>query len=502
MSPMLIGIGIVLVLVILAAVFFMSKRNSTNATTQSAVTNRPKTLAEQQLEIEQRQQGTVASQAPVAPTVPSASDDMATAQRYLAQQDYANAAMTLKQAIKNHPHQASLYAQLLNVFAQAKDYKNFNTLYPQVLKLNDPTATQQANTLKSLMDEELAFSQPATVATSTPIASPSMALDTASTPTTIPNTATVADSMDFDFLDTAEQTLKTQSPAIATPTISKADDDLDFDLSFDEPTTNQTPVQAKAPSSASTADADIDFDFNLDTSTTTDSPVKEVVLEDGGELSLDSMDDSHLLQTDTPLTKPTTQELAVDDFNFNFDEPATTTVNPVEIPAVVETQQVSTASEETLDDFDFNFDEPVTIDSTHATPQVTDNTLNLGGNEFDLAIDEVAQTPVQPTVTPTTESLSTVNVNDFALEEVAVTSPVVEDAASLQSPVTPSITPELNQAFNLLNDIDSTQLNVELAEQYVNLGEYDSAKRLLDEIDVNAQPQYQAKIQQLLEKIA
>ena len=34
----------------------------------------------------------------------------------------------------------------------------------------------------------------------------------------------------------------------------------------------------------------------------------------------------------------------------------------------------------------------------------------------------------------------------------------------------------------MIKDIDTDTLNVDLAEQYVNLGEYDSAKRLLDEI--------------------
>ena len=52
-----------------------------------------------------------------------------------------------------------------------------------------------------------------------------------------------------------------------------------------------------------------------------------------------------------------------------------------------------------------------------------------------------------------------------------------------------------------LKDIDTTQLNVELAEQYVNLGEYDSAKRLLDEISLSAHSQYEGKVQNLLEKI-
>lgn len=57
------------------------------------------------------------------------------------------------------------------------------------------------------------------------------------------------------------------------------------------------------------------------------------------------------------------------------------------------------------------------------------------------------------------------------------------------------------QAFDLLKDVDSDQINLELAEQYLDLGEYDSAKRLLNEIQANNNSEYAARVEQLLEKI-
>ncbi|HBI48266.1 MAG TPA: hypothetical protein DDY26_00280, partial [Moraxellaceae bacterium] len=83
---------------------------------------------------------------------------------------------------------------------------------------------------------------------------------------------------------------------------------------------------------------------------------------------------------------------------------------------------------------------------------------------IDLSFDDTAtQANTQTTTTPTA-NLETPSIAD---EGSPTAAPVVEDLSAI---------------LDVIKDIDTDTLNVDLAEQYVNLGEYDSAKRLLDEI--------------------
>lgn len=650
MSPILIGIAVVVIIAILAGVFFMSKRRSGGTDITPAATNRPKTLSElQQARTEQPQVSATPMAAPT-PAVRSADEDLANAQRFLEQQDYASAANTLKQAIKTHPTRGDLQVLLLNTFAQAKNYDNFNQYYPQVLKLNDPTTTQQANNLKQLMDEELAFSQASQQVEEKP--------------------APVSEGLDFDFFDQAEEQLTTQpvtTPVAPKASVSEVPDDLSFDLNLDDTSVPavSTPQQAVAtPTHAVENDVDLDMDFDFDIPTnepvaspTPAVPAKEVVLADGGELSFDdfSFDETPVSAPAPVASAPTVSATADDDLDLDFDlssdfdttsTKATATPAPVATPSAsieedfdfgdfdmgssvsptvdtpvnvpaknltstddvvdtdfdfdlpeIETQSpaptsvapVSASLSETslADDMDFNFDidsstpsEPSAPSAPVAQPAVPETTMmddsqDLGFDDLDFSFEteKVAQQDaltiepqsqsdttldfvtedVQPVATQNkVETVATLDDADFAtdfdsatqLDNLAFdtahtansvsdttanptisepaselfaddfsfdsdisptsTTPVIETTETV-APIAPvdisASSPVLGDAFALLKDVDTVALNVELAEQYVNLGEYDSAKRLLDEINTQASPELQSKVQQLLEKI-
>lgn len=444
MNTMLIGIGVILVLVILAGIFFMSKRRQSGGSAPTAIANRPKTLAEQQLEMSQQRQPSVAAQTPAA-VLPSAEEELAKSQQYFAEQDYTSAATTLKQAIKNHPHRGDLQVQLLNVFAQTKNYDNFNRLYPQVLKLNDPTTTQQANNLKNLMDEELAFSQQPQPAASTiaPVAATTVAAATA---------AQAADSVDFDFFDKAEESLTTSPATPATPVApATASDELDFDLDFDIPTT--TPAATTASTTVTTTpvpntlttESDIDFDFDTPTvsevNTATQPVQKDVVLQDGGELAFD--DFALDMQTDTQT------------------DTHTHSANPT--PASTNTNSLTTADTQTVDDsliteaFDFNFDEPAATTQTTDALVTTEPTVTSDENEFDLGDFDIdlptsnATSPVVPesvaAVAPTATDTVVSSDADMAgfdfnfdepslIEANSIEAKSIEATADLSMPVT------------------------------------------------------------------
>ena len=609
MSPMLIGIGAVILVIILAGVFFMSKRRPTAGSSPATLANRPKTLAEQQQEIErQRQQSATVTQPPSASTVTTAEQPLAATQHLSAQDD-------TKSAVP--------------------------------LKNEAPAVNQPAHQSTSAMN----------------VAAP------VATVVTTAAAAQTADSIDFDFFDNAEENLN-QSPtaAKAVSSASTAHDDLDFDLAFDEPKltsslSNTAHVTDSQPTlSDHKTDNDINFEFDVPAASTAAPTSKEVVLQDGGELSFDdfasdefaSLDLDKALTTETSASKPNNPlinepvtatddtALLTEDFDFNFDAPSTSPAKletgsetasststisqtvttqasdkdfalesfdfgePTTAPTTKTNQTSSTQPAAASDDFDlgdfdftepessslpvtkrseavintpatdlskdidldFSFDAPTESPATQTqhsvqTPTLSEPVVNedLTFDEFDIDVDHqpaIQASPAtevnQPTASisgkkdeftdfdfsdeltvdnpteavaakaislnvtqPTSSDLvfnDDLNVADDltnqAVTQIDTASPTTPETTTqgltdvqptATAPVAAEIPQGLSNAFDLLKDIDSTQLNIELAEQYLNLGEYNSAKRLLDEVSVTDNPHYQEKIQQLLEKI-
>lgn len=434
MSPILIGIAVVVIIAILAGVFFMSKRRAGGADITPAVTNRPKTLAEQQqARAEQAQMSPTPMPAPT-PAVRSADEDLATAQRFLEQQDYTSAANTLKQAIKTHPTRGDLQVLLLNTFAQAKNYDNFNQYYPQVLKLNDPITTQQATNLKQLMDDELAFSQ-ASLASQQPEE----------------KTAPVAEGLDFDFFDKAEEQLTTQS--VATPTAPKASinevaDDLSFDLNLDDapiPATSAPQQAVSTPTHAVDNDVDLDMDFDFDIPThapvaspASATPVKEVVLADGGELAFDefSFDETPVVSPAPAVSVTSNTDEALDigadldfDLSSDFDTANTkTTATPASVTA-----PITTPSAEMVEDFDFgDFDMGSSVSPAVDTPiKQSAPTQDVMDTDFEFDLPEIeTPSPTSTPVAPVTASLPETPVADEMDFDFDIDSPTLSQSSA------------------------------------------------------------------------
>lgn len=602
MDPIMIGIAAVVILVIVAGVFLMKKgKSQTTVDTQTQV-KRPKTLAEQQRELELQRQSQMPS--PATPDLPqttlqtvqtlntaeSAQHELQAAEQLIQNQDYDGAITTLRRALKNHPSHSGLNFTLLNSYALAKDYQHFNTFYLEVLALSDVDLTTQANNLKMLVDEEQSINARSAAMTHTPEAVESDGLDFdlpgfnnqdnnqdsdkpainstlqvampsvtgAAQPATLANGAShnADNELDFDFaLDVPEtkiapvtpvppatnttETTAAQSqsdeltfddfdfdlpskqpataetvaaPALESPTeivasvkeepvtttlasnvnnetISDSDFDFDFDFSLpDNPSTNAaTAVEpmittpTAAPSADNMADEfDFDFDLNAEPAVT---PTNDATIE--AALSFDASDTkaSSNLFSDAATSVPVASDEATDIASFDLDDellrqaeaatlapPATPSVAEpvVDLAEVKAPREVKAPSQsDTLlisdDMFDFALD-----DDTTKVQDATSNVLftepTPSDDLIDLSFDDAAiQANTQTTTTPTA-SLETPSVADNA---ISTTAPVVEDLSAI---------------FDVIKDIDTDTLNVDLAEQYVNLGEYDSAKRLLDEI--------------------
>nr|WP_315264035.1 hypothetical protein [Moraxella osloensis] len=604
----MIGIAAVVVLVIVAGVFLMKKGKSQTTVATQTQAKRPKTLAEQQRELELQRQSQMPS--PATPDLPqttlqtvqtlntaeSAQHELQAAEQLIQTQDYEGAITTLRRALKNHPSHSGLNFTLLNSYALAKDYQHFNTFYSEVLALNDGDLTTQANNLKMLVDEEQSINARSTAMTHTAeavepdgldfdlpgfnkqesdkpainstsqVAMPSVtemaqpatlangasnnaddeldfdfALDvpeTKPTPVTTatePTTETTAaqsqsdeltfDDFDFDLPSKQPSTAETvAAPVLESPTEifapidepvtttlaskvnNEAISDSDFDFDFSLPETQSTPTATAvepmltSPTAAPSADNniadDFDFDFDLNAEPAV-TPTNDATTE--ADLSFDASDTkaSSNLTSDAATSVPVASDEATDITSFDLDDEllrqaeaatlATATTPSVAEPVVDLAEVKAPSQSDSLlisdDMFDFALD-----DDTTKVQDATSNVLftepTPSDDLIDLSFDDAAIQVTNQTTTTPTASLETPSVADNA---ISTTAPVVEDLSAI---------------FDVIKDIDTDTLNVDLAEQYVNLGEYDSAKRLLDEIKDSDNPALLERAAALRQRIA
>lgn len=602
MDPIMIGIAAVVILVIVAGVFLMKKgNNQTTVDTQTQV-KRPKTLAEQQRELELQRQSQMPS--PAAPdlwqttlqtaqtlnTTESAQHELQAAEQLIQNQDYEGAITTLRRALKNHPSHSGLNFTLLNSYALVRDYQHFNSFYLEVLAVNDADLTTQANNLKMLVDEEQSITARSAAMTHTAEAVDSDGLDfdlpgfkqdsdkpainstsqvampsvtEAAQPATLANGANsnADNELDFDFaLDVPETKIApvtpvppetdptTETTAAQSQSNELTFDDFDFDLPSKQPATAETvaapvlesPTEIVAPvteepvttTSASNvnnnnnaiSDSDFDFDFSLpDNPSTNAATAVEPMIT-------------------TPTAAPSADNNMADEFDFDFDlnaEPAVTPTNDAttepalsfdasdtkassNLPSDAATS-VPVASDEATDIASFALDdellrqaEAATL-ATAATPSVAEPVVDLAAvsapevkatsqsdsllisdDMFDFALDDDTTKAQDPTlnvlVTEPTPSDDLIDLSfddaDTQATNQTTNQTATTPTASLEtpsvadegSPTTAPVVEDLSAILDVIKDIDTDTLNVDLAEQYVNLGEYDSAKRLLDEI--------------------
>lgn len=587
MDPIMIGIAAVVILVVIAGVFLMKKGKSQTTVDTQTQFKRPKTLAEQQRELELQRQSQMPSPY-AAPNLPQSTlqaaktlktaenvhHELQAAEQLIQNQDYDGAITTLRRALKNHPSHSELNFTLLNTYALAKDYQHFNSFYLEVLALNDIDLTTQANNLKTLVDEEQSINARSTAMTHTA-------------------EAVEPDGLDFDLPGFNKQ--ESDKPAVNStlhvvrPTVtqvaqpanpvdgisSKADNELDFDFALDVPETKIAPLPTEttaAPSQSNEFTFD-DFDFDLPskqpaTAATVPAPVLEspteivapmteepVTTTSASNVNNEAISDSDfdfdfsLPETQstptatavepmitTPTAAPSAEKLA-DDFDFELNaEPAVTPTNDVTAEPALNLDasdikassnltsdavtSVPVASDEATDIASFALDdellrqaEAATL-ATAATPSVAEpvvdlaevkaprevkapsqsDSLLISDDMFDFALDDDttkaqdATSNVLVTEPTPSDDLIDLSFDDAATQATnqTTTTPTasrettsIADKASL---TTAPVVEDLSAILDVIKDIDTDTLNVDLAEQYVNLGEYDSAKRLLDEI--------------------
>ena len=155
--------------------------------------------------------------------------------------------------------------------------------------------------------------------------------------------------------------------------------------------------------------------------------------------------------------------------------------------------------------------------ASHSFSSTTDNVLKLDTLDSPALADtsDKRQAPDTPLTFDDDSDIEALDFNIELLEqEVEPLSALAEtEAASTNSsPVLPDEmrNPDLSASFadqfaadfEFVDALDSQQITLDLAEQYLQLGEYDSANRLLNEVVAQGNPEQQQQAQALLARSA
>ncbi|MFZ0023040.1 fimbrial protein FimV [Acinetobacter sp.] len=207
----------------------------------------------------------------------------------------------------------------------------------------------------------------------------------------------------------------------------------------------------------------------------------------------------------TPVETPKAEEAPAPSVDFEFQSTST----DIQTTAVTETApvldfkldleqsaQVETAPTVTEEikplDFSFSLDTSVPAAEKTAVP----------ATEFDLS----SLTAAAPVAEPATQTnLSDI---DFKLDHLETTPEApAATAMNFDLPATPAQTAinqhdPLAQSFPELLDINEASLNLDLAQQYIQLGAYAAAREIIAEREAEYIPEQQQRAEQLLNQIA
>ncbi|WP_201526966.1 FimV/HubP family polar landmark protein [Psychrobacter frigidicola] len=482
---------------------------------------------------------------------PTKFDDLTVAQRFMDQQRYDKAIETLERGLIEKPHDNELSLKLLNIYALTNQHDEFHRTYDAIQAYSDPVSIKQAQQLKGLLAAEQSS---AAFSTGT---DNSMTLDSEML---LPNDKKPDFNDDKMSLDFDNPTPSTDYEQLSSPTISRNNDNINnntsnhhdaFELTLDdletpyletsdlEPanlenssinTSKNTTNNVAADSDAKTPvlnidDASADDDFTLDFDMLSDD-ISADPEEDREKNKLTLSDDDFVLDfgnlteeteannenntADTPanpalidegftlfLDEADPETVAADTATTNAPT-AQTQVSSVNDTARLNTSNIENAPTDGADFIDFDFDIDTNIDAD------TSNDLNTG----------IAIGTNESTLTPTFDDDTGIDYLDFDFDDTEASPTTTltlvtteSDSINLDSKYVDTLTSadfdaQFASDFDFVKTLDNNQITLDLAGQYLQLGEYDSAKRLLNEVVAQGNSEQQQQAQELLTRTA
>ncbi len=420
-------------------------------------------------------------------------DNVTIAERFMDQQRYDKAIETLKRGLTEKPHDGSLLLKLLNVYVVANQYQDFDRVYHILQAHGDPETIEQADQLKELVGDRYTSSLESS--------SNEMSLDSSSlVDSSYEHSAAdsfLTDDLSLDF-DGAQTFGSSQS---ADAKIDHHDNSNDsFNLTLDD-------LEAAETSNPMSEDLNIAEDndllnININEADLSISSNNAASIDD--DFTLDLEDYAAVLRSDAlgedqpiiehNIDEQDTDELSIDEFSFGLED-GNDNVEDTTSP-VLDNEQI------------FNF---AIADKPASDKPTTDG----------LAIDTFSSTAAFEVLSPAINDKKPADNELFdddmmfddlvfddnnGLDVAAVTdssSPVNTQKIILTNNLAPvTLDTILTSDFDYVKTLNSYQVTLELADHYLQLGEYDSAKRLLAEVVTQGNSEQQQKAKMLLARTA
>jgi pilus assembly protein FimV len=492
-------------------------------------------------------------------------DAVAEADIYIALAKYEQAEEILLRALDKEPKDAHIRLKLLELYAAQQDLENFDPHFAKLRVLADDDINERAEELRGKIAgapefDETQFNSGATAASAvaateeTPVAEDDFLLDldehsSGSDHVAVAQPAEVEESPDDDFGDfdlelgeDFDDLAKDSASPIAAPA-AESDDDLDFDFDLDNDTlaadevSTGTNVEDIEDTEISADDLDFGEEFTLDFGI--DEPEAEAEDEaPESDIDLGSMDldlDSGFAaesETDENLEEEETDFDMDLGFNDELKADISATTSPAELAPSIEEQKDDSFL---LDDLDSDFGEVDTLEDAldlksplaAAESADTEDDLDLDADMDLSALDEELDamtagldtffdeeplageelsTDEEPSSDeePLARKPSAAGEESFELEESREPDELEAEAGLPDTDFElHDIDPEAEDDNDLgfLSDSDETATKLDLARAYMDMGDTDGAKDILEEIIQEGNDEQRGEAQQLLERV-
>ncbi|MBS8239043.1 hypothetical protein DYI22_00820 [Marinobacter lipolyticus] len=486
----------------------------------------------------------------------SADEPLAEAETYIAYGQTDKAVETLEAAISREPSRTDLRLKLLGVYADTQDRASFEKQYSEIEALDDEQAMAEANVLRDRLDE--AEAMPSIDDLESQLRSDSFGQETSASESTDQAESHLTDESLSDQFETSEassseETFETDFSEFDlgdTATEEKSEPDageesadsdmIEYDLSGLETESTEEASEAPAADSDSKAaepeEDDLSFDFDeSDLASDSETSTGEAEEDLADELSLEGFDD---LETESDLATEDNgdakgealsgEALAESDEDLGDLDESFLDELDAELDKVAgeDADNVSAEGEgSSLDDLELDVsDEDLALmeefadSGDSANPEAQEAVGPDLDEELDLEDalkDESSESPEE--LSAEAEDLSAVEGLEEELPDLAdeasdqdeeiAEPPLASDAldkSARQSAVDDIDESDLgdDDDFDFLAGTDEAATKLDLARAYIEMGDVDGAKDILEEVSLEGNDEQKAEAQDLLKNLS
>lgn len=407
-------------------------------------------------------------------TVQQTGDVIGEADIYIAYGRFPQAIEMLENAVENEPGRNDVRMKLLEVCAEANEAETFNKHYQQVMGLADSAAKARAEELREKLG--IAAEQDQDM----------LMPDSELGDFDIETEVSAEDADDETFVPEALDTKDAADVAGLDFDLNLDIDSVDEGQEVDDDSTIVMPPVEDAPT-----DNSLDFSFDAEEDVSEDQPSAEQVEPDvenlmdfDGEFSLDEDPETLAeageadLEIDLDLSDSLDEVDAGESLDFSLDAEPADIETPAEPAKTDESVIDSNAAAQLADELDLDADFDLDTDDESG-----DDTLVPGATPAESIADDQAEP-------------SDIN-DDYEATELAAG---FDTPAVTSAPVSELAANE-GEELDFLTDADETSTKLDLARAYIDMGDREGAKDILDEVLIEGNNDQQAEAQDLLAKL-